>query len=92
MVLQVSIQVKELVEAIQVSASYETTDDLLLDALTRLQQELRKQEDLEHVRLGFAQLERGEWVYFDPADSELRLARARERATRGDTPAPHVCP
>jgi len=52
----------------------------LIDALELLQADIRLREDMEHVRRGYEQLDRGERVRWDPDDGPQRLELARQRA------------
>lgn len=87
-----SSEILELVEELRVSGDYESQDAVVLEALQRLQQSLRDQQLRDHVAAGFAQLERGERVRWDPADIPARIADAKLRAERGEKPADHVVP
>jgi Arc/MetJ-type ribon-helix-helix transcriptional regulator len=92
MALRVSPQLEAKVEEIRISESYDSAEEVLADAVAALEEQIHERETAERVKLGFAQIERGEWIEFDPADGEARLKRARERASRGERPARHVCP
>ena len=92
MALTVSDKVKRLVEAIQDIEPDRTTEDVLIDALERLQAEIRLREDLEHVRRGFEQLDRGESTYLEPSERGTFVEEAKQMLARGERPARHVLP
>jgi Arc/MetJ-type ribon-helix-helix transcriptional regulator len=84
MAFHVSSEVEKRANRLKNEGSYGSTDDVLLDALSRLEHELAEQNLEALLRIGQEQIERGELIAFDDRSGPEREARAKARLANGD--------
>ncbi|HET8522163.1 MAG TPA: type II toxin-antitoxin system ParD family antitoxin [Thermomicrobiales bacterium] len=71
---------------------YRTVDEVIREALEALEERDRLQHLRAKLQVGIDQLDRGESVPFTSEWRADRLRVANERARKGETPNPDVCP